>query len=306
MAHFDPDALLAEHVRRFVDELATVCDRVVLVTTSGVGADGHEWARARPFLEVVQRPNEGHDFMSYRHGLEVARVEPDHEVVICNDSFVGVTTSLSRVWRRMARRRCDFWGLTSNTEIAPHVQSYFMVFRPPVVASEVFRSFWGEVAVLPDKKQVIHSYEVGLSRRLVDAGYEASAYFRPHLLDTWTALTRVTWRARPDALAAGRWAEARTVARELRGERRDRWNPTIVLADRVLDGRLPVAKLQVFREDPGRLGAESLLTRCEDRFPEMFSGVRAYLERTAPSYATAATTHEPPARLRKLYRRVRY
>jgi rhamnosyltransferase len=305
MAHFDPDGQLAPHARRFVDQLATVCDRVILVTTSGLGRDGERWAATRPHVEVVQRPNVGHDFMSYRYGLEVAHVESGHEVVLCNDSFVGTTVPLLRIWKRMQRRRCGFWGLTSNTEIAPHVQSYFMVFRHEAAGSEAFRSFWEGVTVLPDKKQVIHSYEVGLSRRLLEAGFECAAYFRPGLRDTWMALNRVAWRARPDTVAGGR-ARLLTVAREMRGVRRDRWNPTIVLADRVLGGRLPVAKLQVFREDPARLGAASLLARCEQRHPELFEGVRAYLERTAPAYTTGLTEHAPPASHAALYRRVRY
>src|SRR5690242_3001229 len=164
MAHFDPDGLLADHVRLFIDQLLTICERVVLVTTSGVGPEGGDWVRARPTLHIMERPNVGHDFMSYRLGLEVAQIDANHEVIVCNDSFVGVTVPLDSVWRRMARKRCDFWGMTWNTEISPHVQSYFMVFRPVVVASPVFRAFWEQVAVLPDKKQVIHSYEVEIGR----------------------------------------------------------------------------------------------------------------------------------------------
>ena len=89
-------------------------------------------------------------------------------------------------------------------------------------------------------------------------------------------------------------------------QRRRRWNPTILLVDRVLEGRLPVVKLQVFREDPGRLGADRLLVRCEGRFPELFAQVRPYLERTAASYAASPGKQTPPSSLRMAYERVRY
>lgn len=305
MAHFDPDAQLADHVRRLVDQLAEMCSRVVLVTTSGIGPDGAAWAAERPELEVVQRPNVGHDFMSYRLGLEVAQVDGSSEVVICNDSFVGITVPLASVWQRMARRRCDFWGITRSTEISPHVQSYFVVFRPGVTASPDFHAFWDAVEVLPDKKDVIHSYEVGLSRRLLAAGFEASSYYSPTARDVWEALVRNLWRRQPQTLAGGPFAGRRRVARQFLGDRRDHWNPTIFLADRVLTGRLPLVKLQVFREDPAQLGASRLLTECEARFPELFSGVRSHLERTAKFYPSSAE-HEPSTSLRAAFERVRY
>jgi lipopolysaccharide biosynthesis protein len=36
----------------------------------------------------------------------------------------------------------DFWGLTHTDRVAPHVHSFFVAFRPWVVASQTFGRFW--------------------------------------------------------------------------------------------------------------------------------------------------------------------
>ena len=54
--------------------------------------------------------------------------------------------------------------------------------------------------------------------------------------------------------------------------------------DAALNGHLPVVKISALRFDPFQLGTAALLSELERRFPEPMTGVRAYLERTAPAY----------------------
>lgn len=300
MAHFDPDAQLADHTKRFIEQLIGVCDKVILVTTSGLDPRSQLWAESQAPLTVIERPNEGYDFMSYRTGLEAAALSEATELVVCNDSFVGMTSSLRRIWRTMARKRCDFWGITMNAEIAPHVQSYFMVFRPGVAMSAAFRSFWSNVRVLPTKTDVIHAYEIGLSQHLIAEGFLPAAFFVPSTRETWRALERQRWCWDPNYFPQSLRNQSRLTRAAIDSYRS--WNPTILLADHVLRHRLPLLKLQVLREDPAQLGATGLLDKCEARFPDLFSGVRAYVERT-----TRSTGGPPPARSQQeFFEHVRY
>ena len=64
------------------------------------------------------------------------------EVVVCNDTYVGPLRPYRRLFDEMAGRAVDFWGLSASQRISPHVQSFFVAFRPWLVSSRAFGSFW--------------------------------------------------------------------------------------------------------------------------------------------------------------------
>lgn len=300
MAHFDPGQQLAPHVRRYLGQVARHADQTTLVSTSGVGAEGLGWAEANG-VHVIERDNTGYDFASYATGLAASDVDLDTEVFITNDSFVGTTVPLPEIWQRMAASPADFWGMTRSIETVTHpdgttteegrehIQSFFMVFRPQAANAAEFKRFWREVSPQEGKSNIIANHEVGLSQRLLADGFTLDASFKPTLADIWLAQRRGIWWQHRDAfgrhpLVAG----LRTTVRNFRTRNtRLHFNPSLLLADAVFSGRLPLVKFQVLREDPATLGAGQFLTDLEQRFPTQFEGVREYLERTEPVYRAA-------------------
>lgn len=282
MAHFDPDGLVAPHVRRQIQAwLATPVDLTV-VSTAELNAADRDWLNAH--VQLIQRPNEGYDFLSYRAGLEAAGdLSQYDEVIVCNDSFVGPLRSYAEILQEMGRLDCDFWGFTRSDRNKRHVQSYFIAFRPSVVGSDVFREFWAGVSSLANRRAVIRRYEVGLSVKLVKAGFRMARYFVETRAERYRGRLRVAWwvlhrQAKVEPISA--------LAR-FRRDGREPWNPTYGLADSALhEARLPVVKLDTLRHDPYGLDAERLLRLCEDRYSAEFEGVRAFLERTASRYPT--------------------
>jgi rhamnosyltransferase len=205
----------------------------------------------------------------------------------------------------MATRPCDFWGLTGAERVAPHIQSFFVAFRPWVVGSRAFTTFWEEMEPISKRRQVIRRYEVGMSRRLYDAGFCSDTYFVETPEDRRIARERMRW------WAAHRSPFPRTRAeiREWRERANEPWNPARSLADRVLDdARLPYVKIDTLRYDPYNLDAQRLLALCERRFPERFAGVREFLEETAMYYPLRDTERllPTPLALEPLFPRVRY
>ena len=308
MAHFDPGAQVAPHVRRFVGQLLQACDEVTLVSTSGVGDDGRAWASEQPRLCLIERENVGYDFVSYATGLAASKTTADTEVVFCNDSFVGLTVPIGQVWQRMQASRADFWGMTQSTELGRHVQSYFLVCRPQVVASAAFADFWAGVAVLPDKWAVVREYEVGFSQRLTEAGFTGAAYFTLNPLDWTLGQARNLWWRDPGAFERHP-VLALTPLSWVRGrgdEHLTTWNAATMCADAVFTGRLPLVKLQVLRDDPAALGADGLLAACVRTFPDAFAGVADYLARAASCYDANPARELPTPRLRQAFARLRY
>ncbi len=290
VAHFDVSRKLAHHVRLMLEELLSVCSQVVLVSTTGVDYESSLWISRHPALKLVVRENVGYDFMSYREGIRhLGDVEElaGTELLICNDSFVGPVVPLATMLDQMDGSPDDFWGMTLSHELSMHVQSYFMYFRSSATATPAFQNFWRDMVVISDREEVIRRYELGLSRALMDAGLRPGAYFRPSPRDVWEACERQLWWLTPTGVdgAVAEWRE-RTVKRYLDDDKRNEFNATVVLADRILDGSLPILKLEVARLDPWGLNANWLLDQAQRVHPRWFSRVRDYLRATdGESYA---------------------
>jgi rhamnosyltransferase len=279
MAHFDPDGSVGPHVKRQVAALAAAVDDLVVVSTADLTAGAREFLGSH--ARLIERPNVGYDFLSYKVGLESADLTAYDEVTICNDSYVGPLTDYPAIFDRMSTQQVDFWGLTETDRVSHHVQSFFITFRPPVLASSEFGRFWSEMVPLSRRYKVIRRYEVGLSRRLYRAGFTSAPFFVETDDDRRMARRRVRWWA----LRRSGLPTTPAAAALLRTRAREPWNPSLGLADRALDaGRLPYVKIDTLRYDPYDLGADKLLTLCEQRFPDAFSGVRDFLQATAHHY----------------------
>ena len=304
MAHYDPDGQVAPHVRRHILALQAFAERVVVVSTADLLAEDEVWLRDN--VELIRRDNYGYDFLSYKTGLDA---EPNlHEydhVIVCNDSYVGPFVAYADIVAEMDSRPVDFWGLTRSDRVAPHVQSFFVCFRPWVVRSKAFRSFWERMTPLSDRRQVILRYEVGMTGLLESAGFASGSYFEETSDDVLIARRRVRWWAalRVHGL---RGSDRRRVFRQRAAEA---WNPCIALADRCLgDSRLPIAKIDTLRYDPYGLDSARLLRTCLAHRPDHFGDVPGYLERTCAAYPVRENERlpKPPISIRAFHRWVRY
>ncbi len=285
MAHFDPHGDVAPHVRRTILAVKTVVDRVLVVSTSELTEASRSWLRAH--AELLDRPNVGHDFASYRAGLEQIGLDGLTRLILLNDSAVVPLEGLQDMFARMDRRRADVWGLTPGYGFSPHLQSYFLVFGRKACESTAFRAFWDAVRTLDSRDEVITRYEVGLSTELRDAGLQLASYFRPSYYDRLVGAARVDHRAAARFLSERRWRKlAGWTKRVFAHARTPEWNVAAALADRALGSppRLPVVKLSTLRDDPYELDASALLSACEARYPLEFDGVRDYLRRVDVFY----------------------
>ncbi|GAA4695615.1 hypothetical protein GCM10023226_37510 [Nocardioides nanhaiensis] len=309
MAHWDPRGQVAPHVRRQVASLAAAVDELVVVSTADLDDDGAAFLGRHGRL--LRRTNYGYDFFSYKTGLEASRPEDFDEVVVCNDTYVPLV-GYGEVFEAMAGRPADFWGLTASQRVHPHVQSFFVAFRPWLVGSQAFRGFWGRMSPVSDRASVIAEYEVGLSRTLTDGGFRFASYYTETDADRALAQRRVAWwtlHRLPPPRRRREWEF-------LKARSKDPWNPAIALADvalapsppRPAGARLPYLKIDTLRYDPYGLGAERLLRLAERRRPEELAGVREYLAATAPLSAARPDTdlRPTPVGVRPLRRLVEY
>lgn len=279
-AHYDPDNRLDPHVHYFLTELSNHVDRLILVSTCEL-----EEAARRQLADIgaefYLRENIGFDFGSYQYGLSQLALTEIDELILCNDSVYGPLRDFADVFQQMADSPADFWGITSSEEISFHLQSYFLVFRKPVLVSDAFSRFWNTLAPGADKQQIILDGEVGLSRVLLAAGFHSD-----QLVST---LHQPWWKRIANSAAAfarrfrRRWREAamyRHLVAVLLGREKLAVNPTQLEWRQLLVAGTPFVKVELLRCDPlGIAGREEILTRLARQGDYPTTLIRAHLER---------------------------
>jgi rhamnosyltransferase len=178
--HYDKNNIVDDYIYFYLKELQKNTSHLVFVSTAKLSEETIDKV-SNYCSKVIVRENIGYDFMSYKVGLESFDYTQYNEVVICNDSVYGPLYPLKNVFEEIQKNACDFWGITDNTDMSYHLQSYFLVFRKNIVQSDAFKSFWEDVKVLNDKYKIIKQYEVGLTQYLHTSGFKSETYttFKP-------------------------------------------------------------------------------------------------------------------------------
>lgn len=272
VAHFDPHNQLDPTFREVLDGLLSVVKRLILVTTSDLPS---HCLADDPRVTVIRRPNIGYDFYSYRVGLDVLREEgPWDGIFIGNSSFILASKArFVACLREMAERSTpdEIQGFTKSFMMERHLQSYLLLIPKKVFESGWFSGFVRSIAPTSTKFDLIHTYEVGLSRHAalnkVSIGSLLRLRFREYCGACVSAI-RSAWATRPviEALGFtlfGRWAIS---------------NP-VHFAAPALAERCGIIKTELLKDNPHKVD-----TAWANRAisPESQPLVDAYLSRIKP------------------------
>jgi len=261
-AHFDRDDIIDPYAIYYISAIAEL-GHVIFVSTSGLS--GGEIAKVRPYtIRAITRPNVGYDFMSWQLGLKLAEYHRDlyDEVIICNDSVYAPIFPLSEMFEVMEASEAPYWGVTSNREIARHIQSYFIAFRRSVLECEKFWQFWDNVGLQPNKSAIIQNYEVGLSLSLETLGLFGATYFSMDDVLKEACLNLKCFSVLPLSLLPRYWGkEPFDIGKLLTGL----CNKTLDLWKELMLARVPIVKVQLLRENPTHQPVDQILA-CLERY----------------------------------------
>lgn len=139
---------------------------------------------------ILVRRNEGYDFGSWRAGIAFCDcfIRNADWLILVNDSCYGPLGSIDHIFAELDCAQGDVVGLTDNTEISYHLQSYFIAYRKRVHQSPLFKCFWGQIGVWDSKMDLIRNYEIGWSRVLDRAGFSLGALCSNHAYGNQTHL----------------------------------------------------------------------------------------------------------------------
>jgi lipopolysaccharide biosynthesis protein len=286
-AHFDAQGVIDDYVLHALRCFRPDFDIICFSSTADLSVE--QCRRAGIYADIVlQRPNVGYDFLSWREGF-MALPNVDYEkIVFANDSCYGPCSDLSKFWNRVADLDADLWGASLNHQFRPHVQSNFMGFEHRLLESGFARRFWQSVEVEPDKFRLIMRFEVGLSAAVEKAGFRIGG-----VVDLGAIEQVVRERVLADNLltignGAG-LADAKKADEARRLILSDPCpNPTQLYWGEALRRGYPFVKVEVLRDNP--LGANLTALRGKLRADNWYDIglIDRHLERVSPRSAWLA------------------
>lgn len=178
-ASFSSDGFLPAQVLPYLAGLKPLTKAIVIVCDNDLAPGERE--KLAPFAAHIITGRHGeYDFGSYKRGIACAQenglLDDADDLILCNDSCYGPVGSFAPMFEAMEARGLDFWGATDSHQFSYHLQSYWVVLGRKVFRSDTFKGFIEGVQKKENVQQVIQSYELGLTKCLMEAGFKAGAY----------------------------------------------------------------------------------------------------------------------------------
>ena len=178
-AHYDPNDRIAEHVLYYLAALRRAGFSITVISTARLDAT-QRGKLAAIGAELVLRENAGLDFGSWAAGLARLRdasgqLRIGGRLLLANDSVFGPLGDLGEALERLSRLQGDVHAMVESREIAPHLQSWFLLFSPAAWRHPAFERAFGQNFAAMSKAEIIERAEIGLSADLRAAGLRLAA-----------------------------------------------------------------------------------------------------------------------------------
>lgn len=164
---YDRESIIRENVHHYLNELALAGFDIVFISSSDAVSDADLNKLSKCCMRIISRENKGYDFYSWKTGLqEYPQYNAHSALLLANDSVIGPLFSIKNIIARLENHDADIVGMTNSFHFYPHLQSYFLYCKKPVVVSEEFIGFFNRIEALGLKEMIIRRYEIGFSRLL--------------------------------------------------------------------------------------------------------------------------------------------
>jgi lipopolysaccharide biosynthesis protein len=165
--HYDRLGVVHPYVIHQLRELRDAGYRITFVTNAPVFPEQSRNAVAPLCKELLWRHNIGYDFGAYKDGIaSIDDLASAEALVLMNDSVYGPFWKLTDTLDAFDPSKADFWGIVDSWELRYHLQTFFLVFAPAALRSEVFRNFWHALPYVNNKRWVVRNGEVKLTQML--------------------------------------------------------------------------------------------------------------------------------------------
>jgi lipopolysaccharide biosynthesis protein len=175
-ATYDRYGLISDYIVEQVAVLAGLGYRVIFVSASPRLPDEQVMKVRQHCWKLVHRRNFGHDFGSYKCGIQqIAAPEDVQSLILMNDSCYGPLFDLSDIVQRAQSGGADILGITDSWQHKYHLQSYFLHLSGRAVRSRAFRYFWATLLPYQSRALTVRHGEVRFTQLMVRNGITTDA-----------------------------------------------------------------------------------------------------------------------------------
>lgn len=256
--HFDPAGKIWYDTRCYLRNIRAAGYSIIFITNSGkISPD------ELSFLEklaacIIIRKNNGYDFAAYSAGVRMLEQDgwKGDCLVLGNDSVYGPIKDISEIFRRLNFGVADVWCLTDSWQHSYHAQSYFLAFGSKVLSTKEFWRYWQDVRILKSKTAVVHYYELGFSRRLLELGFKINALWSYHSFFPYLTIQRYSDSSTDSPMTTPPRTPARSEFQKkacLTYRARIPLNPTHELWFSLLEAGYPFIKKELIQKNPAKV-----------------------------------------------------
>jgi len=185
---FESEARLQEYKLRFLQALAPLVDDVIVVVNGQLHDD--DINTLETYGRVLTRDNKGYDTAAFREGIFAFgkdKLKDYDQLLLVNDTNIGPMRDLPQVFKEMADKQLDFWGISFGEEqedvtkenpygyIPKHLQSYFLVIEKLMLSDDAFYEYWTHLTDTDSRDKAIGRHETRFTKHFADLGYRFDA-----------------------------------------------------------------------------------------------------------------------------------
>jgi lipopolysaccharide biosynthesis protein len=178
-AHFDLQGIVDPYVAHYLKALHELGASIVFVSGSPT-LTPESVAPIRSFCAgIYTRRTLSLDFGSWHLAWCILRqrgwsLDQFDRFVIANDSVFGPLFPIDEMWSSF--HDADMYGAIENTQIVPHLQSFFLAWDLNSRTRSFLNDYWNDFQYVVHKGTLIWRYEIGLSKRARKAGLSVKPF----------------------------------------------------------------------------------------------------------------------------------
>ena len=180
-AGYNKNGIIEPYVITYLKGLNEVTDGIVYITDSPLNEGELKKLKGINIIHNEHKRHNEYDWGSYKRGFNFLKnnkyLEKTDELIFANDSCYAPLSSFKPMFKAMQKKsELDFWGDLQSTKYKTHIQSYFMVFRQPVIKSKSFQNLLNSITHYHDSRYYILKYELEATKLLQNLGYKWDTY----------------------------------------------------------------------------------------------------------------------------------
>lgn len=189
-AGYSRNGLIEDYVIYYLQELSKISD-VYYLSDNTIIQD--EFKKIKPYVKGAYGYYHGkYDFGSWQELIKIIsweKLSEYDELILTNDSVFGPLHNFKNFIENIEKdKEWDLCGINTAFDFHTwHISSYFLILRKNGFLSSVFKEHISSVQKESDTKKVIEKYEVGLSKKMLNAGYSIknAVRFKKNIYLSW-------------------------------------------------------------------------------------------------------------------------